>query len=527
MATADPIPKAQPAAQETQKFREQMGQVSRQSAVFFAGTVFTAAAAYLFKIYLARELGARALGIYALGMTVVGFLGVFNALGLHRAALRFVPAYCATKRVDLLRGFLWRAMLVLVVANVILGAAVLWVGPWVAVRFYHTPELIPYLWMFVAIMLLGVLTAFLGHVLGGYKAVARRTVLTNFISTPAMMILTVILVMAGLSLWGYLAAQIASAVTLSILMAVAVWKLTPRPARSFGGGLPPFEKEVVAFSGAALGLSFLDFLMSQTDRIAIGIYRDPKSLGVYAVAASMIVFVTVILRSVNQIFGPIISDLHAREQPQVMRRMYQTLTKWILGLTVPLAGVMIFFAPGLMGIFGRDFRAGWLVLVIGTAAQLINCGVGSSGTMLLMSGHQNTLVKVHAGSAALMVVLCFVLTPRWGINGAALSLGITTGVTNLWYLIEVKRKLSFSPYNRTYVRLVVPLLGTVAAIWLLQVRFGDAHPQWLVITLSAVAAYVVFTGLALTMGLDADDRMIARAVWSRIRSVIPRTEAGI
>jgi hypothetical protein len=38
----------------TAKFRQQMGHISRQSSVFFAGTVFTAAAAYLFKVYLAR-----------------------------------------------------------------------------------------------------------------------------------------------------------------------------------------------------------------------------------------------------------------------------------------------------------------------------------------------------------------------------------------------------------------------------------------------------------------------------------------
>jgi len=62
----------QPAtALDAQKFRYEIGQISRQSAVFFAGTMFTSVAAYAFKIYLARALGAEALGIYALGMTAV------------------------------------------------------------------------------------------------------------------------------------------------------------------------------------------------------------------------------------------------------------------------------------------------------------------------------------------------------------------------------------------------------------------------------------------------------------------------
>ena len=85
-------------APEAQKFRHEIGQISRQSAVFFAGTMFTSVAAYAFKIYLARVLGAEALGIYALGMTAVGAIGLVAALGLPSAAARYVAVYTATKR---------------------------------------------------------------------------------------------------------------------------------------------------------------------------------------------------------------------------------------------------------------------------------------------------------------------------------------------------------------------------------------------------------------------------------------------
>ena len=53
--TTEPTP-----SQQTQKFRTQMGHISRHSTVFFAGTLFTTAAGYLFKVYLARKLGAEA-----------------------------------------------------------------------------------------------------------------------------------------------------------------------------------------------------------------------------------------------------------------------------------------------------------------------------------------------------------------------------------------------------------------------------------------------------------------------------------
>lgn len=138
-----------------------MGTLSRHSTVFFSGTIFSAALGYLFKVYLARSLDARALGIYALGMTLVAFLSLFNSLGLPRSASRYVAAYCATDKFDLLRGFLARSLLALLVVNVLLGVVMLLVGPWVAVHFYHTPEIQNYLPLFALLMVAGVLTSFL------------------------------------------------------------------------------------------------------------------------------------------------------------------------------------------------------------------------------------------------------------------------------------------------------------------------------------------------------------------------------
>src|SRR5260370_34139690 len=72
------------------EFHRRIGRISRQSAVYFAGTILTAAAGYLFKIYLALRLGAEALGLYALGMRIVGFMGLCNAIAHPQAAARFV-----------------------------------------------------------------------------------------------------------------------------------------------------------------------------------------------------------------------------------------------------------------------------------------------------------------------------------------------------------------------------------------------------------------------------------------------------
>lgn len=525
MATARLATEIRPPA-EMREFGTHMGRISRQSLVFFAGTIFTAAAGYLFKIYLARALGAEALGIYALGITITGLLGIFNGLGLPQAAVRFVAAYSATGRFDLLRGFLaWSGALMLV-CNVFVGGMVLLVGPWLAVHFYHTPALKAYLGLFVAILFLGALNLFLGQILGGYKDVTHRTAITNFIGIPVTMLVAWAAISQGFGLRGYIAAQVIGAMVVLFLLGASVWRLTPAATRSFVTRMPRLEKQVVSFSSAALGVGFLEFAMGQTDKVLIGYYLNARALGIYTVAAALVAFVPIALQSANQIFSPTIADLHARGQTELLGRIFQTLTRWILACTIPLATAMIVFAPALMRIFGRDFRTGWPILVIGTLGQLVNCGVGSVGYLLLMSGHQTRLIQAQAVSAVIMVLLSLALIPAWGISGAALASAVTNVMTNILCLREVRRSVGLSPFTKGYFRLLLPTCSAAIALLLWRDALGKVRPEWVVVAAGFLLAYLIFAVVTWAHGLDSDDEFIATAAWARVRGFLSRAEAN-
>ena len=516
-----------PATSHEARFRSEMGQISRHSAVFFAGTLFTAVAGYLFKIYLARVLGADALGMYALGMTMVGFFGLFNGLGLAQAAVRFVAAYSATEQWQRLHGFLRRALGLLGIGNVVLAAAMMLVGPWLARSLYHAPTLAPYLRLFAVILILGAFTTFLGQVLAGYKDVALRTVITNFIGSPLNIVFGVVLVSLGFGLRGYLLGQVASAAIVLILLLAAAWWLTPRPARQAPHTAVPMEREVFWFSAAVFGMSFLEFVLAQADKILLGAFLDVRQVGIYAVAATGVAFVPVALQSVNQIFSPTIADLHARGEHALLGRLFQTLTKWILGLTLPLAFVMIIFSKPLMRLFGAAFEAGWVVLSLGTLGQLVNAGVGSAGYLLLMSGNQARLVRVQVVMAVFMTATMFGLVRPFGMAGVALAAALTGALTNYLCLRQVRAALQLSPYNRTYLRLLGPCavsLAVTAGVRLL-VRSLDLHPEWLWIGFALAVSYASFCGLALLAGLDNDDKMIVAAIRSRVLGAMGRTPA--
>jgi O-antigen/teichoic acid export membrane protein len=498
-------------------FQSEMGRISRQSGIVFAGTIFTAICGYVFKVYLAHALGAEALGLYALGMTIIGFLGIINGLGLPDSAVRFVALYTASKRFEALRSLLWNGSWILLASNLIFAVIVLKAGPWIATRFYHSPQLVRYLPLFALIMITGALSTFFGKVLAGYKEVGRRTVITRFVASPVTMAVTIVLVILGGGLWGYLVAQIVSAVVVLALLVSLLWRLTPIAARAPDVTKLSIEPEVWSFSAAMFGVGMMEFLMGQTDRVALGYYRGAHDVGIYAVAAALVAYEPIILQSVNQIFAPVIADIHTRGDHLLLGRLFQTLTKWMLGLTFPLAIVMMVYARPIMAIFGHDFEAGWPILVIGTCGQLVNCGVGSVGCILLMSGNQRRLIRVQAYMAATMVVLSVWLVPLWGVLGAAVAAAITNVGLNVWNLSEVRAALKLSPYNRSYLKLLPSLAIALLTTLLVSKVSAFMKADWVMIFIALVLAYATFSGMAFVMGLDADDRLIANAVWTRVR----------
>jgi O-antigen/teichoic acid export membrane protein len=511
------------AVDQTQQFQSQVGHISRHSGVFFAGTIFTAAIGYIFKVYLARLLGPEALGLYALGMTLTGFFGIFNSLGLAQSAVRFVAVYVAGSKFKELHALLWRGASLVLVANFLLAVVLLIFGPSVAIHFYHSAGLARILPFFALLMLFSALNNFYGKVLAGYRDLKLRTLIVNFIGSPLTMLIAVLLISAGMGLRGYLFSQILSAVAVSLLLFVAVRHFTPRAARfsSRPGSFP--EREVWSFSASMLGITFLEFSMSQADKISLGYFRSAREVGVYSVAMAVVAYVALVLTSINQIFAPTIADLHTRGEHALLLRLFQSLTKWALGLTMPLALVIIVLSRSVMRTFGQDFEAGWLILIIGTLGQLVNCGVGSVGYLLLMSGNQKRLMKVEIAMGIVMVMLSAALVPVWGMMGSAVAAAIVNVGTNAWNLFEVRKALALSPYNRSYFSLLPPTVAVFVMMLALKRYLFVFHRDWLTLGLALVMAYVLFTFMICFKGLNADDRLIASAIWLRVRATFVKS----
>ena len=78
--------------------------------------------------------------------------------------------------------------------------------------------------------------------------------------------------------------------------------------------------------------------------------------------------------------------------------------------------------------FGEEFQSGYAALVLLALAQLAQAAVGPVTALLTVTGHQRRCLPAFASALAVVVFLIALLAPRFGIEGAAVSvLAVTVG----------------------------------------------------------------------------------------------------
>jgi O-antigen/teichoic acid export membrane protein len=140
--------------------------------------------------------------------------------------------------------------------------------------------------------------------------------------------------------------------------------------------------------------------------------------------------------------------------------------------------------------------------------------------LLIMSGHQDRLVRVQVKVVIGNVILNLALIPIWGIIGAIVVSATTNAAINLLYLREVKAILGLTPYNRSYIRLLLPVSGSIAIVALVRMEASLFHTVPFAILAGLLLGYLAFIILVLLVGLDEDDRLVADAMGSRVRGML-------
>ena len=248
-------------------------------------------------------------------------------------------------------------------------------------------------------------------------------------------------------------------------------------------------------------------LLFWTDLFVVARYVSAADVDVYSAALRAGQVLVLFLTSVSLMFSPFVADLHNRGETQRLDGLFKSLTRWTIAATVPAFLVLVVAPAEALRIFGSDFSRGETALLILLAGQFINVFTGSVGFILIMVGRTGWDLVVQGGSLALNLGLAFSLAPRYGLTGAAIANAATFAVSKAARLTLVKRFVHIQPYDRTYLKLILPTLAGAAAMVVVHALAGEWGWGWAPdLAATGVIGTIVFAGAYLTFGLTPDER---------------------
>jgi O-antigen/teichoic acid export membrane protein len=279
--------------------------------------------------------------------------------------------------------------------------------------------------------------------------------------------LIVVFHLVGFGLSGVIYAFILSNLTAFISGIFYLRKLFPEI--KYKDFKPVYEiKDLIFYSVPLLFIDFLHYFLIWTNSLLLGVLSTTKSVGIYRAASQLPLVMTIFMLATNSIYAPLAANLYKKTEMKRLENIFKTTTRWVIYITVPIFILIIFSSKELMMIFGRDFvQTGWIVLIILSFGQLINCMTAGVGMTLTMTAKQKLELFNSAVMLSANILLCYLLIPKYGAIGAAIANCVGISLINFVRLAEVKLLYNMHPFTSVLIKYTLPSSVSIIILFFL------------------------------------------------------------
>lgn len=215
--------------------------------------------------------------------------------------------------------------------------------------------------------------------------------------------------------WGLAWSMILSQMILLILLFIYVRSLL---SWSIPNALSFFSRFSYSFS---LGLnSILLAVAGKIDVIIIGKLSSTSNVAIYDIVTSLALVTLFPYIALSKSYEPKLFNFFENNDKHNSYRKNFTLS---LSLT-SIAGIFfILFSKDILALFGREYIAGYVALVIIAMFFIIIACTGAVNEWMTMNSYAKINFFILLMSGFLNVFLCYLLIPGYGLPGAAVALG--------------------------------------------------------------------------------------------------------
>lgn len=475
--------------------------VADGASLHYLGTILITLAGFLITLVLTRTLGAGTYGIYAYGTMIVTGVLTFAHLGADVSVTRYLSANrreAAVQRRMLGLSYATSIAGSLVVAIVLFGFA----DP-INAATIDEPAFTTALQLFAIAVPCQALAHLAANTFRGLERPVGQTVVN--VATPVFQLVCIVLaVLAGFSLAGIVAAYV-----LASLLAACFGIWIARTRTRIRPTLQGVRGDVLGYVNYSVPLAFSkasSFLFKRVDVFMVGILLGATEVGIYSVAVLLATAIAMPLGGINQLFPPVASRLHSNGAYGALESVYRTVTRWSISASLVVALPLLVYRSEVLAVFGPEFVAGSVVVVLFVFGQLCNAAAGPANDVLTMTDHQYVVLVNHTAFGVLNVVLNYVLILQFGLAGAAVATAGVLAALNVVRALEVWYLEGLLGYS---VAVCKPMVATAVSGTVL-VAMGLFLDGFVLLVVGPAAGVLAFVAVLYALGIEAEDRQLIR-----------------
>lgn len=455
-------------------------------------------------IYLTRHLGPADYGLFSLAATLTGWLAWFVGALYGRATVKLLsesPAPAPERS---------PAVAVMLRAYAITGGATtlaLFVCATPLALLFGEPALAPYVRLLSFEVVLFAVAIAHKEILVGLRRFRERAICAA-VRWTARMVLMIVLVQSGLSVWG---AALGSVLATALELAIA--RFYVRPSFTSTDAVP---HGVWKMAAPLMGYSICTKLFQRVDLFALkALGGSAADAGYYGAAHNLSIALSLITLSLAPLLLANLVRLRLTGERETAAALCEGSLRFAIAL-LPFAAA----AAGASGrivplLFGAQFAPTASIFSVLTFAELAMVLAAIAGSMIVAADRPRIVLAISAGMLVTAVCGHLLVIPRFGAVGAA---GVTTAVAIAASLVYARLAATLWQVTFPYRTFLRAALLAVAAASLSAISVGP--PYWVIPQLALVAVAIVF-GFLLTGELSGEERTRAVAM-IRPRSV-PRS----
>lgn len=453
---------------------------------------------------LTNAYGPERWGAFAVAQASILLAVRMGALGLDKGLLWWIPRQSPEKRRSAVRSVLaLAASLNLVVAAIIFGlsdpAVLAWLG--------QPEELSLPLRIMALATVPQVCTDVLSHASMGLRRMEMQVLVKDALVPIGFPILAVALYYGfgqgpEITRLGMpIAFVIANVVGLVVAFRVFTRLFADIPVRADDPKRPPAE--LVRYAVPMWMAEMTNSLLLRMDLYLVtGLTGDLALVGAYEIARRFGEAVRMIRRSFDPIVVAIVAEIGASGDRARLRAGFSYATFLVTLTQLPVFAAIFAFARDIVPLYGEGMEAAALPIVIFGVTWLVNGLFSLSGIVVTAWGlSKQTLLSILFALLAL-VVAGLLLIPRFGLPGAASSVGVAYVSQAVLQLVQMRAATGGWNYNRTvlYPLALGALAGAVmAAVWLGLALLAPSLPRLAVETAAFLAFAAVYAAGVLRM----------------------------